>query len=48
MMKLCFRIAGARLLTTDITSDSDDIGRDYRTGFAHVSHRMNSPPLIPT
>ena len=48
MMKPCLRIAGTRLLSSDITSDADDIGRAYRTGFAHVSHRMNSPPLIPT
>jgi cytochrome P450 len=48
MMKLGLRIAGTTLFSTDITGEADDIGRAYRTGFAYVSHRMNSPPLIPT
>src|SRR5262249_33731667 len=50
MMKLGLRIAGTALFSTDITgqTQADDIGRAYRTGFEYVSHRMNSPPLIPT
>jgi cytochrome P450 len=47
MMKLALRIAGTTLFSTDIAAEADDIGKAYRTGFEYVSHRMNSPPLIP-
>jgi cytochrome P450 len=48
MMKVALRIAGSTLFSTDITSEADEIGRAFRTAFAFVSRRMNSPPLIPT
>jgi cytochrome P450 len=47
MMKLALRIVGTTLFGTDITAEADDIGKAYRGGFEYVSHRMNSPPLIP-
>ncbi len=48
MMKLALRIAGTTLFSTDITGEADEIGQAYRIAFEYVSHRMNSPPLIPT
>ncbi|HYT91521.1 MAG TPA: cytochrome P450 [Gemmataceae bacterium] len=48
MMKVALRIAGNTLFSTDITGEADEIGRAFRTAFAYVSRRMNSPPLIPT
>src|SRR5262249_37444645 len=48
MMKVALRIAGNTLFSTDITSEADEIGRAFRTAFAFVNRRMNSPPLIPT
>src|SRR5205807_10390114 len=48
MMQVGLRIAGTTLFSTDIAAEADDIGRAYRTAFEFVSHRMNSPPLIPT
>jgi cytochrome P450 len=48
MMKVALRIAGSTLFSTDITGEADEIGRAFRTAFAFVSRRMNSPPLIPT
>jgi cytochrome P450 len=48
MMKVALHIAGSTLFSTDITSEADEIGRAFRTAFAFVSRRMNSPPLIPT
>ena len=47
MMKLALRIAGTPLFSTDLTAEADDIGKAYRGGFEYVSHRMNSPRLIP-
>jgi cytochrome P450 len=47
MMKLALHIAGRTLFSADITGDADDIGHAYRVAFEFVSHRMNSPRLIP-
>jgi cytochrome P450 len=48
MMRVALRIAGTTLFSTDITAEAGEIGRAFRTAFAFVSRRMNSPPLIPT
>src|SRR5262249_17654659 len=48
MMKVTLRIAGTTLFGTDVTGEADEIGRAFRTGFAHVSRRMNAPPFVPT
>lgn len=48
MMKVGLRIAGTTLFSTDITAEADDIGKAYRVAFEYVSHRMNSPSLVPT
>src|SRR5437764_1337289 len=48
MMKVALRIAGNTLFSADLCGDADEIGRAFRTAFAFVSRRMNSPPLVPT
>ena len=47
MMQLSLRIAGITLFGTDLSQETDIIGRAYRTGFAYVSHRLNTPYLLP-
>src|SRR5262249_39597745 len=47
MMKLALRIAGTTLFSTDISGEADALGRAFRVGFAYVSRRMSSLPLVP-
>ena len=47
MMRLSLRIAGVTLFGADLSRDADVIGRTYRSGFAYVSHRLNTPSLLP-
>ncbi len=47
MMQLSLKIAGVTLFGTDLSQETDVVGRAYRTGFEYVSHRLNTPPLVP-
>ncbi len=47
MTRLTLRIASTTLFSTDISGEADVIGKAYRTAFAHISRRMNSPPFFP-
>lgn len=52
MMKVGLKIASTTLFSTDISGDTDAIGKAFRTAFAHISDRLNSlqlvPPWLPT
>jgi len=47
MMQVGLRIASTTLFSSDISGDTDAIGRAFRTGFVHVSNRLNSSQMIP-
>jgi cytochrome P450 len=48
MMKLGLRLASTTLFSADISGEADAVGKAFRTGFTHVSNRMNSAQMIPT
>ena len=48
MMRLGLGITSSTLFSTDISGESDQIGRAFRIAFSHISDRLNSLQLVPT
>ena len=48
MIRLTLRIAGITLFSTDISGESDVVGRAYRVALEHIGHRMHSVFPLPT